>query len=191
MELSKSVEPKEAELLLLLARAYKAATGKGIPAKRLVKLLYLIDLIARQYLGRAVSSFRYVWWDYGPYDTAIKAVAKQLVVADVAERTPEWDNDNLTVRLIAKRDEPLFTFAPTEDEIIRYVVQNYLTMGMEELINEVVYLTEPWKTKVGRKGDLLPMGVVDNAGRDAVGFDLEEVLRAEKEIEAGRGAATL
>jgi hypothetical protein len=83
----------------------------------------------------------------------------------------------------------LYELSPAQNEIVRYVADNYLTMGMTELMNDVVYLTEPMKQ--GRKGALLPMKVADNAVKDEIGFGLEDLLRAKEEAAAGVGAASL
>src|SRR5712691_2138022 len=97
----------------------------GIPRKRLVKLVYMADIISRQFLGRPISTFEYRLDKFGPYDPAIE--------------------------------------------------------------DDVVYETSPMKDAEVFRAPLR-MELVDNEGRKAVGFDLEAVIRAERQAETGNHA---
>lgn len=80
-----------------------------------------------------------------------------------------------------------FGFTLGENEILAYVAANYLNLPMSELLDDVVYETTPMKAAETFRGPL-PMHLVDNEGRKAVGFDLEAVMRAERQAEEGHYA---
>jgi hypothetical protein len=162
---------------------------RGIPRKRHVKLVYLADVLAREYLGHPISSFEYVRLYYGPYDRRFPEVAQELVLAGLAEEVTEhrtaYPAPQRTIRLVDLGLSVPFEFSLGELEVLRYVTENYLDMPMEELIEDVIYETEPMKAGVSEESRL-PMELADRRGVDAVGFDLEAVLAAEREIAEGK-----
>lgn len=175
---------KTEQVLKYFAQQYKLPPSRnGIPRKRLVKMAYMADVLAREYLGRPITDLDYHRNKFGPYDESIKAAIGDLVEAGLAEVRVEWEGDYQTKRLVDSGKPVSFTLTAAEMEILRYVAANYLHMPMAELLRDVVYQTLPMQdTPMDQR---LPMNLLDNRGVDAVGFDLEEVLRAEAEIDAG------
>jgi len=57
-------------------------------------------------------------------------------------------------------------------------------MNWEEFLRDVVYETAPMKA-VNRKGQKLPMTMLDDVGTKRVGFRLAEVLLAEQQGRSG------
>lgn len=156
----------------------------GVPRKRLVKLAYMADILARQYLGRQITDFVYIKDHYGPNDRSLPGYVTELAEAGLAEEGRQFSPPFCTFRLRDMGRPIAFGFTPGENEILGYVANNYLDMELEEFIELVVKETDPWK-EVTRQGEKLPMDLVDGAARDEVGFDLEAVIRAEVQAEAG------
>lgn len=173
---------KNAQLLKYFVQQYS-----GIPRKRLVKLVYMTDILSRQFLGRPVSTFQYRLDKFGPYDPAIEDAVAELVGADLAREDVTWE-DNFKWKRLRDSGQPIaFDFSLGENEILAYISKNYLSMPMPELLDDVVYETSPMKdAQVFRVP--LRMELVDNEGRNTVGFDLEAVIRAERQAEAGSHA---
>src|SRR5713101_4784486 len=48
---------------------YLLQVAPGIGHTKLAKFAYLADLVARKYLGRAISTFVYVYDQHGPFDS--------------------------------------------------------------------------------------------------------------------------
>jgi hypothetical protein len=180
---------KTAQVLKYFAQQYQAENGKGIPRKRLIKMAYLTDLLAREYLGDPITDFRYYLYDFGPYDEEIESVIAELEAAGLAETKLEWGQETNIKRLVDRGVPVAFDFTLVESEILRYVTTNYLTMPMHELMDEIVYPSLPMKE--AKYKERLPMGLMDNRGRKAVGFDLEAVLRAEQDINRGNFTTAL
>src|SRR2546427_146871 len=172
---------RNAQVLKFFAQQYRS-----IPRKRLVKLAYMADVIARQYLGRPISSLQYRADYYGPYSPEITDAIEELVSKEFAwtretEPTPEgivWK------RLFDSGRRIVLEFSLGEIEILDYVAANYLKMPMKELLEDVVYETSPWKAR-DRFREPLHMDLVDEEGKRLVGFDLEAIIKAELQAEAG------
>ena len=170
---------RNAQLLKYFAQQYP-----GIPRTRLVKLVYMSDVLARQYLGHPISTFRYVHHYFGPYDGAVESAAEELEAAGLARQ--EFDRGpELTYKRLHDNGTPTpFSFTLGENEVLAYVSANYVQMPMREFLDDVVYETLPMKLSERRQAPL-EMSVLDHTGSKAVGFDLERVLRAEQQAESG------
>ncbi len=176
---------KTAQVLKYFAQQYRSGTKPGIPRTRLMKMAYLSDLLAREYLGQPITDFAYYRFHYGPYDRAIVDVVDELVAANLAELKFEIGDEYETKLLVDLGRPVFFDFSAGETEILSYVARNYLRMPLKELLTDVVYETLPMK-QTSRLDETLPMGASDNRGKDAVGFDLEEMLLAERQIDEGK-----
>jgi len=164
---------------------YFAQQCPAVGRTKLLKLAYLADLESRQLLGHPVSSFDYIWYDHGPFDTALYSAIEELKAHGMA------DEEEVVVglgyieqRLVDTGQPAMFDFSPAESEILYYVATKYQRTALRELLSEVVYETGPMKA-VQRKGERLPMETLDGNQRDRIGFDLEDIIAAEQEIDAG------
>lgn len=175
---------KTAQLLKYFAQHYQRVTGQGIHRTRLMKMAYLSDLLAREYLGEQITAFSYYRYTYGPYDDHIRDFVDELVAVGLGERKLEYGPDHTANRLLDVGGPIVFEFAPTEQEILTYVRKTYLHMDMDELLQEVVYKTKPMVPLPAMDEDL-KMDDINNAGRKIVGFDLADVLKAEAELDRG------
>ncbi|MGQ0713799.1 MAG: type II toxin-antitoxin system antitoxin SocA domain-containing protein [Gemmatimonadaceae bacterium] len=172
---------KNAQVLRLFAQAY---AGRGIPRKRLVKLAYMADLLARQYLGRPVTDFIYIKDHYGPNARELPEVTEELTTHDLAQEYVERDGTFRSIRLRASHTPVVFDLTLGENEVLRYVMDNYLNMDLEEFVDDVVKVTDPFRA-VQRQGEVIPMELVDGVKRKEIGFDLERILRAEQQAAEG------
>ena len=172
---------KTAQVLRLFAQAYGMP---GIPRKRLVKLAYVADILGRQYLGHPLTQLHWIKDHYGPNARDLPEVTAELQDLDLAEEYTARDGMNRTIYLRASHTPVAFEFTLGENEVLRYVVDNYLDMDLPEFIDDIVKQTDPFKA-VTRTGDDLPMHIVDGEKRDEIGFDLESILRAEQQAAEG------
>lgn len=174
---------RNAQLLKFFAQRYGSP---GIPRKRLVKLSFMADVLARQYLGHPISSFQHIKDHFGPNARELPEATRELQRADLAVEVTETHPPRRYIRLRDCGRPVAFDFTAGENEILAYVVENYLSMDLDEFIEDVVKETEAFKAAT-RVGEVLPMHLLDNAGRTEVGFDLEAVLHAEQQAAEGLG----
>jgi len=144
----------------------------------------MADILSRQYLGRPVTDFQWIKDHYGPNARELPEATDQLAEQGLAEETMSRDGERRTIRLRALPTPALFGFTLGENEVLRYVVENYADMPIEEFIEDVVKETDPVKA-VERQGDALPMEIVDGTMARVIGFDLERVLNAERQAAEG------
>lgn len=169
---------RNAQLVKFFGQLYR-----GIPRTHLVKLIYMTDLLAREYLGEPVSSLNWYKYKHGPFDEAIEEAVAELVAAGLVEDKEDRWGRGLYKRVVDRYRAVPFDFTLGESAVLDYVATNYLNMSLKELLHDVVYPTAPFRA-TARMGQRIPMEIVDNTGTGLVGFRLEEVLRAEQE---GRG----
>ena len=173
---------KTAQVLKYFAQQYGA---QGIPRKRLVKAAYMTDILTRQYLGHPVTRFAYIKDHYGPNARELSEYAQELETAELASEVRKRDGQRTSIQLKDNGRPLVFDFSLGELEILDYVASNYLNMDLAEFIDDVVKVTDPF-SEVTVEGALLPMEIVDNTGRNDVGFDLERVAIGERQVEAGQ-----
>jgi len=169
-----------AQLLKFFAQQYR-----GIPRKRLVKLVFMADIIGRQYLGKPLSNIQWTLYHYGPYSQEISDAVDELESRGLCWTEVKHAPGEATWKKLYDAGKPvLFDFSLAEDQVLGFVVRTYLNMPMEELILDVVYETTPYK-RAEKFGDTLQMSLVDDEGKREFGFDLEEIARAERQAEEG------
>lgn len=161
-----------------------AQQRRGIPRKHLVKVIYMTDLLAREYLGQPVSEF--VWYRYknGPYDKRIEDAVQELVDEGYVEDTREPWWKGRYHRVVDLHRPMAFDFSLAELAVLDYVVSNYVHMDTNELVEDVVYKSAPF-IKTSRLNERLPMKEVNHTGTEKVLSRLDEVVRAEQEAKAG------
>jgi hypothetical protein len=173
----------------LLAK-YFAQQYKGVPRTKLMKFIYMSDVLGRQYLGKPLSQFRYIRYKYGPYAPAIETTVAELVAKGHAtEEHDVWNIKSYYKRVHDLQQPVAFGFSLGESAVLDYVVKNYLDMNWEEFLHDVVYETLPMK-RTKKKGEPLPMDLLNFQGSREVGFNIEEVLKAERDTTPG-GTITL
>src|SRR5688572_15613925 len=89
---------KTAQVLRLFAQAY----GKpGIPRKRLVKLAYVADILAWQYLGHPLTALHWIKDHWGPNARDLPEVTAELEGQELAEEFTARDGAIRTIYLRA------------------------------------------------------------------------------------------
>jgi hypothetical protein len=170
---------------------YLAQQCPGIPRKHLVKIAYMTDLVARQYLGHPISDFSsYVVYYFGPYPPETPDAIAELQAEGLAwtQTTGKADQDDVAFKKLFDTGKPtVFDFSLGENEVLAYVVRNFMNMDTAELVEDVVYSTAPFQAalQTGRFKERIPMEIVDGEGAKEVGFDLEKALEAERQVEEG------
>lgn len=162
------------------------ARGESLGVTKLLKLAYLSDLFAREWLGRPITSFRYVYHHHGPFDSGLYSAIDELETSRLV-RTER--SAFLSFRSRRERrgvvDEGAIAdlgFTPAEERILDYVAREFGPMPLDELLARV-YETAPMKAAERKKP--IPMHIADNAGKAELGYDLAEVMEQEREIDQG------
>ena len=136
-------------------------------------------------MGQPITDLEYTKDHYGPYARTLPTYAQELANCDLAEVTTSKDGAHRTIRLRDLGNPVAFQFTPAENEILGYVAANYLTMDLDEFIDLVVKETDPFKAALV-EGERLPMHLVNNTAAKEIGFDLEAVMRAERQADDGQ-----
>lgn len=156
---------------------------------RLLKLAYLSDLVAREFLGRPLTGFEYIWYDHGPFDRDYYTARDELVAVEVAEeQVTSYPKVGYEKRTLVDLREPVqYELSNADMQILDYVYDKFGDLPLQGLL-DIVYESKPMQ-KVQEEGehkDRLPMESVDNERRDELGFDLEELSAARDRIRSGQ-----
>lgn len=173
---------KNARVLQYLAQKAR----RPLTTFQLQKLPYLADLLSRKQTGEPVTTFNYIWYDYGPFDSQLYAAIEELETAGLAETKPAHFWTGHDGRLL----EPLKTcddlgLTPAEQYVLDRVCTADEGLSTKEL-KKLAYASEPMRELIARKltRHRVPMEMVDFAEADR-GCDLEQALEQSREIEAG------
>lgn len=156
---------------------------------RLMKLLYLADYEARRFIGRPLSAIKYIWYDYGPYDPQLKERIERLKGISVLTEEPiQYPNGRLGY-VYTRGSLPVSnSFSAPEVEILSYVWQQYSRVDLRELLDEIVYQTEPMleAKKNEAKGKPLNMDMVNNTKASELTIPFEELVARSAEVRQGQ-----
>ena len=125
---------RNAQLVKFFAQQYR-----GVPRKHLVKLIYMTDFLAREYLGEPASSLNWYKYKHGPYDEAIEEAVDELIAAGLVEEKREAWWKGSYHRLMDLHHVTPFDFSLGESAVLDYVVTNYVPMDTTEFVKDVVY----------------------------------------------------
>ncbi|WP_338251856.1 Panacea domain-containing protein [Pyrodictium abyssi] len=103
---------------------------RGIGRTRLMKLLFLVDAVAAERLGRVVSGVEWRRWRYGPFSKEVLNVLDELVEEALLALDPGPE-----VRYVALAEPP--ELPGDVKEVVDYVVDRYGFMPLTELLKEV------------------------------------------------------
>jgi antitoxin SocA-like protein len=165
--------------------------GEGnLGRTRLMKLLYLSDYEARRFLGRPISGIKYIWHFYGPYERKLTTWIARLRDGGVLVEEPvvyPSGREGFLYTPGPKQVPP--TFTPAEVEILSYVCRQYSRVELRELLDDVVYQTEPMlrAKKKGTQEKPLEMDIVNNTKGNELTVTLEELLERRRQLRAGEG----
>jgi Antitoxin SocA-like, Panacea domain len=155
---------------------------------RLMKLLYMADYEARRYMGRPISKIKYVWHHYGPYEPGLTRWVNRLkehgVVVEESVEYPTGQQGFLYTPGLIRATQ---SFSPAEVEILSYVCRKYSQVQLRELLDDVVYKTEPMvrAQKKNAKGQHLEMGMIDNVKAQELSVSFDELVERRRHLLAG------
>ncbi len=136
----------ESLLIYLTLRLRKSRQRIG--RTKLMKLLYLTDLLARKKLGRTVTGAMYRFYFYGPFSTevldALDALVEDGILADNPELTTFGVAHDYRPTKLAESLNVEEAIPDDEKEILHEVIKRYGRMNLLKLL-DIVYATGPMK----------------------------------------------
>lgn len=161
----------------------------GAGRSQVVKLLYLVDLESRRYLGRPLSNAGYTWCEQGPFDKCIHDALEALCAQGRIEKSDvPFPNETVAYRYHCVYTPQSWPLADEELAILNLVVNRYGSMELRDLLDDVVYQTRPLVEAFRHQayGQPLQMDLVDEEAR-VPGLELERVWRSYRELNASAG----
>jgi len=177
----------------LVAFFVKHCGGDGnLGRTRLMKLLYLADYEARRFLGHPVSGAKYIWHFFGPYDRRFPSWISRLRDRGVLVETPvAYPSGKEGFLFTPGSKQATQSFSPVEYEILSYVCRHYSRVDLRELLEDVVYQTEPMMRAKKLKGKAtekpLEMDIVNGTKLRDTTVRLDELLERRRQLRAGEG----
>lgn len=158
----------------------------GVGHTKLAKFAYLADLEARRYLGKPLSTFKYVMYKHGPFDRhGFFGARDELVSQEFATERQVLTGAYMGYELMPTASAPRYDFTPAEAEVLAYVAKSYLAMTARDLCDDVLYQTEPMKKRL-KMGERIPMDDMNHKDNDELGFSLDRMLAGEESARAGK-----
>ncbi|MFV1981792.1 MAG: Panacea domain-containing protein [Rhodothermia bacterium] len=172
----------------LLQVILERTPGK-VSQTRLLKFVYMTDLVAWRVLGRPMSEFKYLRYNHGPFSPAFYTAKEGLLTSGLAEQEEISTRDGFDTTLIwstVREPEEHNDFTPAELDIIDHVISRYRKKKLEEFLNEDVYQTAPMNN--AKFGEELPMSAEKNKDRERFdGLSLDAILESRAAFERGEG----
>jgi len=140
--------PLDRVILYIISSLSK--TNVKIGRTRIIKLLYLIDLVAKKRLGSKITSVTYHYHFYGPYSQEILDVIDKLVEAAKVKDTIIPTSIGIPAHDYRSNQENkniLNDIDSSQKQIIDEILSRYGRMRLDKLL-EVVYSTKPMREKV-------------------------------------------
>lgn len=151
---------------------------------QLVKSLYLADLEARRCLGRPFTALNYIVYDGGPFDSDILSELKEMEQLGLLK----VEQDGGAHRYFVAGHSIPTSFSKEERYVLDHVAELVRAAAAAGTLDGLVAQSRPMLDAAQRigVGHRLRMESVDN---EAIvpGLELEKVLRAMQEQEAGQG----
>lgn len=174
---------RTAQLLAFIVHKLGGVDGRV----RLIKLAYMIDLEARGWLGRPISSLTYRREPMGPHD---KDLEKHLINA----------NEHVDVQMVAmgsyvgyshrpRGAAPDVEFNGAEIMVIDKVLSEVGDLSRRQLVEDVVYQTPPMKRAIAENvaiGTPLDMEAENNGLRKRFNVDFIQLAASMADKRAGR-----
>lgn len=150
---------------------------------QIVKYLYLADLESRRHRGRSLTELKWQKHNHGPFDPQILSALESLTeCGHVSEEEVEFP-DGKRGRLYSTESTPRIEFSDSDQAILDVVVKQYGNLTLRQLLDDVVYDSEPMKNAVDRRP--LDMSCVDNTAA-IPGISLEDAWAGFRDAQAGR-----
>lgn len=176
---------KEDQLIAFFVNQCSGRIGRT----QIMKFLYLADYESRRYFGKSLSNIDYVWYHYGPYDKGLNERIDRLVAEGVVRsETQQFPTGHIGYRYSTGPKEIAYSLDADELLVLTYVSETYAEMPLRDLLDEVVYETEPMQHAQARgaKNESLDMSLVDGQKRFELGVPFEELLARSREAKVGK-----
>lgn len=177
---------KEEQLIAFFVNTCSDPVGRT----RLMKLLYLADYQARRYLGRPISDIQYRWHDFGPFDDNLYTWLDALTTADFVRHEEVRYDDGKVAHIYAPTETPPnFDLSPDELDILSFVCREYSQVNLRQLLDEIVYQTEPMLDAKERdaRGQALRMDIVNDVKSRDFTVPYAELLARSRRLQSGQG----
>lgn len=175
---------KNAQIIKFIVERLSGKLGRV----HLLKLIYLVDYYSRRLFGSPVSTFHYVWWEKGPFDKRFYDHLKDLSPKYIQEEEIYFPS----CRGYLYHDVPTriqFDFTERERYILLYAINTFGEARLGELLEGVVYETEPMVELIKKKafGGKLNMDQVNNLDRNLYrGINPEDIIEGKKAVAEGK-----
>lgn len=148
---------KTQQLLALVLQA----GPRGVTS--LLKISYLIDLAAIRNIGKPVSEFKYIRWNFGPFDSAIyKNLEKMRIEGTIsAESRFIGSDEHIIYKLVDPNSITTDYLSTDEKDIISTMLEHVQGYGAKTL-TEIAYKTKPMDSIGATLGGTEHMGEVLN-----------------------------
>jgi len=137
-----ALKEKSKQLITYISKRYIPATVTS-----LMKLCYLVDLIAVSKTGKQISDFQYKRYKYGPFDQNIYAyldtLTKEKKLLEEVDHTP-YAEEYIVYRFNEHLESGFDSLAEDEKAIIDSVLDNLRGLGAKALA-ELSYKTKPMR----------------------------------------------
>ncbi len=153
-----ALNSKTKQLIAYLIDKHAVATVTS-----LMKLCYLSDLVNYQETKKQISIFKYIRWNYGPYDAKISMYLYGLIEDETIKSEVAFTNDgNEYYRYqLANKDYDKSLLSAGELSNVDAVLNSLVGFGPSALI-EVAYKTKPMKALQATIGGTEHLGTALN-----------------------------
>ena len=135
---------------ILQVLSYIIKNHPNVSVTSLMKVLYLIDLVAIKRRNSQISDFQYIRYNYGPFDKKIYKYLEELGKDNIIKEGAEISStgDEFVTYSINKKNNIYFDkISDDEKKIIDEVLESLEGYGIKAL-TELTYRTKPMK-KIG------------------------------------------
>jgi uncharacterized phage-associated protein len=136
--------PKSKTLQIL---SYIIKKHPDVSITSLMKLSYLVDLVAVKKIKNKISDFQYVRYNYGPFDKKIYNYLESLINDDIVKEganISSTGDEFATYNVMKKSNIAFDKISDDEKEIIDEVLESLDGYGTKAL-TELTYRTKPMK----------------------------------------------
>lgn len=176
---------KNAQIVKFIIERLQREVGRTF----LLKLVYLGDYFSRRLFGRPISTFKYVWYEYGPFDKKFYDCVDKLSQKKSIHEESFCFALGKGFRYHNLPKTMKYSLTLSEQYVLEFVIRNFRRLDLKELLEEVVYKTEPMAEGIQKKayGKALNMDQINNIDKALYGgLEPEAIIEAEKTIERGK-----
>lgn len=141
-----AVDRSGLEDLILYIIAKLSNSKIKIGRTRIIKLLYLIDLVALRRLNEKITGLKYYYHFYGPYAQEIIEVLDKLSHCGKVETTTIPAHNGMVAYDYRVQDLPKVSLEPEKRRLVDEIISKFGRMRLDKLL-EVVYSTRPMQEK--------------------------------------------